>query len=110
HDAALVGRQHVVANAVDADERALGQVDELLGVLGLVLVADQAAVHVHALAGEDVLLDVAAAGVLAVADDRHARVGGGHPRPLDHLAVVLPRPVPGGDLGAPGRHAGFAVR
>src|SRR5439155_7066673 len=72
------------------------------------LVADQGPGKVGAVLGQDLLLDVTARRVLAVADDRQPRLGGGNGCAGDHLAVVLARRVARRDLDAPGLDAGLA--
>ena len=101
-DAAVLRGEDRIADPVDADERpALGYRDELAGVVGVVLVADEAAAEVDALLGEHVLLHVAADRVLTVGDARQPRRDRCHARSGDHLAIVFADGVEGGDLDHP---------
>ena len=95
----VVGHEHLDADAVEAHERApLGDGDVAGRVGRLTLMADQAAAEVDAVLRQDVLLHVAANGVLTVADDGQARLRRSHRGGRDHLAVVLPGGIGRGDL------------
>ena len=68
--AALVGREDLEPDAVDADERAaLGELADRRDVGLLVLVTDEHTPEVGAAVGEEILLHVAVHRVLGVRDD-----------------------------------------
>ena len=106
-DAVVVGRQDLEPDPIDGDEgSARGDVDQLLRLLRLILVADHRAREVGAVLREHLLLDLGTDRVLAVGDDRQTRLARGDGRGRHHRSLVLGDRVARRELDDPRPDAG----